>query len=200
MQPVFSKTTAMTHRHTLSLLLLIALTLLSAPRSGAQRLSVGTNVADWLSLGTMNANASVAVARHFTLNAEARVNPWTFNSNDSETQLQNRHQTYAAGMRWWPWYVYSGWWLGLAAQYQEYNRGGIFSRSTEEGDAFGGVLSGGYTLMLHEHLNLDIGAGAWAGQTAYTVYDCPRCGRISESGKKWFVLPSEVYLSLIWIF
>lgn len=166
----------------------------------AQRFSVGTNVADWLSLGTMNASASAAVARHFTLNAEARVNPWTFNTNDSETQLQNRHQTYSIGMRWWPWYVYSGWWVGLAAQYQEYNRGGIFSRNTEEGDAFGAVLSAGYTLMLHEHLNLDIGAAGWTGQTVYTVYDCPRCGRISDSGKKWFVLPSEVYLSLIWIF
>lgn len=175
------------------------LLLLSLP-SSAQRFSFGTNVADWLSLGTMNASASAAVARHVTLNGEARVNPWTFNTNDGETQLQNRHQTYSAGVRWWPWYVYSGWWLGLSAQYQEYNRGGIFSRRTEEGDAFGAVLSGGYTLMLHEHLNLDMGAGGWGGQTAYTAYDCPRCGRISESGQKWFVLPAELYLSLIWIF
>ena len=139
---------------------MLTLTLLSSPRSGAQRLSVGTNVADWLSLGTLNANASVAVARHITVNAEARVNPWTFNSN----------------------------------------RGGIFSRDTEEGDAFGAVLGAGYTVMLHEHLNLDVGAAAWAGQTVYTAYDCPRCGRISDSGKKWFILPSEVYLSLIWVF
>ena len=200
MQPGFFSAITMTHRYKLPLVLTLALTLLSAPRSGAQRLSVGTNVADWLSLGTLNANASVAVARHFTINAEARVNPWTFNTNDSETQLQNRHQTYSAGMRWWPWYVYSGWWVGLAAQYQEYNRGGIFSRDTEEGDAFGAVLGAGYTIMLHEHLNLDIGAAGWTGQTVYTVYDCPRCGRISDSGKKWFILPSEVYLSLIWVF
>ena len=200
MQPGFFSAITMTHRYTLPLVLTLALTLLSAPRSGAQRLSVGTNVADWLSLGTLNANASVAVARHFTINAEARVNPWTFNTNDSETQLQNRHQTYSAGMRWWPWYVYSGWWVGLAAQYQEYNRGGIFSRDTEEGDAFGAILGAGYTIMLHEHLNLDVGAAGWTGQTVYTVYDCPRCGRISDSGKKWFILPSEVYLSLIWVF
>ena len=179
---------------------LAVLLLAATSPSFAQRFSVGTNVADWLSLGTMNASASAAVARHVTLNAEARVNPWTFNTNDAETQLQNRHQTYAIGARWWPWYVYSGWWLGAAAQYQEYNRGGIFSRSTEEGDAFGAVVSGGYTLMLHESLNLDLGAAAWAGQTAYTVYDCPRCGRISDSGKKVFVLPSEVYISLVWIF
>ena len=173
---------------------------LSVIPAGAQRLSVGTNVADWLSLGTVNASASAAVARHFTLNVEARVNPWTYNTNDAATQLQNRHQTYSAGFRWWPWYVYSGWWAGLSAQYQEYNRGGIFSRDTEEGDAYGAVLAGGYTLMLHEHLNLDIGAGVWGGQTVYTAYDCPRCGRISDSGTKFFILPSELYLSLVWIF
>lgn len=196
MRPV-SKGKKMTRIHTI---LLAAILLLAAGPARAQRYSVGTNAADWLSLGTMNASASVAVSRRVTLNAEARVNPWTFNTRDAETQLQNRHQTYMAGMRWWPWYVYSGWWLGAAVQYQEYNRGGIFSRSTEEGDAFGAVLSGGYTVMLHERLNLDLGAAGWFGQTAYTVYDCPRCGRISDSGQKWFVLPSEVYLSLIWIF
>ena len=181
-------------------LLPIVLFILAAAPATAQQFSVGTNVADWISLGTMNAYASVATGRHVSVGAEARVNPWTFNSRDSEAQLQNRHQTYSAGLRWWPWYVYSGWWLGLSGQYQEYNRGGIFSRLTEEGDAFGAALSGGYTVMLHEHLNLDVGAAGWTGMTTYTVYDCPRCGRISESGRKWFVLPSEVYLSLIWIF
>ena len=134
-------------RKLLLYIFLSAACLSAALPARAQRFSVGTNVADWLSLGTMNASASAAVARHFTLNAEARVNPWTFNTNDSETQLQNRHQTYSIGTRWWPWYVYSGWWVGLAAQYQEYNRGGIFSRNTEEGDAFGAVLSAGYTLI-----------------------------------------------------
>ena len=182
------------------LLIFAALTLFAYFPVRAQRFSVGTNVADWLSLGTMNINASVSVSRHFTVNAEARVNPWTFNANDARTQLQYRHQTYSAGFRWWPWYVYSGWWVGLAAQYQEYNRGGIFSRAAEEGDAFGAAISGGYTLMLHEHLNLDIGLGGWGGQTVYTAYDCPRCGRITSSGKKWFFLPSALYLSLIWVF
>jgi len=184
---------------TLTLLLAALLLIVSAP-AHAQRYAVGTNAADWLSLGTLNATGSVAVSRRVTLNAEARVNPWTFNTRDAGTQLQNRHQTYMLGMRWWPWHVYSGWWFALAAQYQEYNRGGIFSRRTEEGDAFGAVLGLGYTVMLHEHLNLDVGAAGWAGQTAFVAYDCPRCGRIVDSGRKPFVRPSELYLSLLWIF
>ena len=141
-------------------LIILVLMFLLPFSAGAQRFSVGTNAADWLSLGT----------------------------------------TYSAGVRWWPWYIYSGWWFGLAGQYQEYNRGGIFSSTTEEGDAYGAALSAGYTVMLHEHLNLEIGAAGWAGRTVYTVYDCPRCGRISDSGRKWFALPSELVLSLVWIF
>ena len=166
----------------------------------AQKWSVGTNAADWLALGTVNANASVAAARHLTVNAEACYNPWTYNSGDPGTQLQYRHQTYALGVRWWPWYVYSGWWIGFQGQYQEYNRGGIISRDTEEGDAFGLVLSGGYTMMLHEHLNLEFGAALWGGYTMYTTYSCPKCGRVVDSGSKWFILPSGIIASLVWVF
>lgn len=166
----------------------------------AQRWSVSTNAADWLTLGTLNVSGSAAVARHVTVNAEARYNPWTFNGGDAETQLQMRHQTYAAGARWWPWYVYSGWWLGSAAQYMQYNRGGVFSRDTEEGDAFGLAVSGGYTMMLHRNLNVEFGAAVWGGYTLYTSYACPRCGRVTGSGGKWFVLPSGLIASLVWVF
>lgn len=166
----------------------------------AQQWAVGTNGADWLLFGTVNANGSVAVARHITVNAEARYNPWTFNKGDASTQLQMRQQTYDIGIRWWPWYVYSGWWTGFAGQYQEYNRGGLFSRRTEEGDAFGLAVSGGYTMMLHKHLNMEFGASFWGGYTLYTTYACPKCGRVTGSGGKWFFLPSSVIASLIWVF
>ena len=94
----------------------------------------------------------------------------------------------------------SGWWAGLSAQYEEYSCGGIVSRSTEEGDAYGAVLAGGYSLMLHRNLNLEFGAAFWTGRTDYTTYACPKCGRITGSGTKWFILPSSVMASLVWVF
>ena len=181
-------------------LIISALAVTSAVPCRAQRWAVGTNAADWLLFGTINAGGSVAVARHVTVNAEARYNPWTFNKGDASTQLQMRQQTYDVGVRWWPWYVYSGWWAGLAVQYSEYNRGGLFRRETEEGDAFGAVLSGGYTMMLHKNLNLEFGASLWGGYTLYTSYACPRCGRVTDSGGKWFLLPSGIIASLVWVF
>ena len=166
----------------------------------AQQWSVGTNAIDWLNFGTMNIEASAAVAQHISINASARYNPWTFNASDPATQLQNREQTYRVGMRYWPWHIYSGWWIGTAAQYQEYNRGGILSRETEEGDAFGLSLSAGYTLMVHRFVNLEFGAGIWGGQKAYTRFACPSCGRIMDSGRKWFLMPNDLLVSVVLIF
>lgn len=173
--------------------------LLACHPSHAQEWSVATNAADWINLGTLNAEGSVATGRHTTLNVSARYNPWTFQDREG-AQMQNRRQTYAVGVRFWPWYVYSGWWAGAKLQYEEYNRGGILEQSTEEGDAVGAGISAGYTLMVHRNFNLEFGAGIWGGWKDYTVYSCPRCGRITESGQKWFIAPNEILLSLVFIF
>ena len=166
----------------------------------AQQWSVATNAIDWLNFGTMNVEASVAASRHISANISALVNPWTFHKGDPSKQMQNRHQTYAAGIRYWPWHIYSGWWLSGMAQYQEYNRGGIISQQTEEGDAFGFSLGGGYSMMVHEHLNIDFGLTVWGGQKTYITYACPSCGRITDKGSKWFVMPNELRVALQYIF
>ena len=107
---------------------------------------------------------------------------------------------FAAGARFWPWHVYSGWWLGAKAQYQEYNRGGIRSALTEEGDRVGAGLSAGYSYMLLPHLNLDFGLGVWGGYAWYTSYACPVCGLTTDRGGKGFILPSDLLLSLTYVF
>lgn len=167
--------------------------------ASAQRCAVAANVADMLALGTISAEAYMAVDQHFSINAAGSVNPWTFHKSRPK-QFQDRKQTYSVGMRWWPWNVYSGWWMGARGQYQEYNRGGVLKPETEEGDAVGLALSGGYSLMLATHFNLDFGLGLWGGHSWYTTYACPSCGRITDSGKKWFILPSDLLISLVYTF
>ena len=181
--------------------IIITLLLAVLPVLGrAQNWSVSTNVLDYVSLGTMNAEVSAGVGRRVTIEASARVNPWTFHKGDPSRQMQNRHQTYALGMRYWPWHIYSGWWISADAQYQEYNRGGIISQKTEEGDAFGLSAGAGYSLMLHEKLNLDFGLTLWAGQKTFISYACPSCGRITDKGSKWFVMPNEIRVAIQYIF
>lgn len=173
--------------------------LLCSVRLSAQQWSVGTNLLGYANMGTLNVEASVAVARHITLVADAQLNPWTF-ARLSESQKQNRSQSYAAGIRWWPWYVYSGWWVSAKARYEEYNRGGWKGPLTQEGDAFGASLGLGYTLMIAETFNLEIGAGLWGGRKIYTTYACPACGSVVEKGRGWFISPADMMLSLVFIF
>jgi hypothetical protein len=177
-------------------LLLIALPIFCS----AQDWSVSTNAMDYVSLGTMNAEASMATGRHISINASARINPWTFHKGDPSKQMQNRQQTYAVGVRYWPWHIYSGWWMSGMAQYQEYNRGGIISATTEEGDAYGLSIGAGYSLMLHEHWNLDFGLSLWGGQKTFVTYACPSCGKITDKGAKWFFMPNDLRVSIAYIF
>ena len=188
---------------------IVFLLMASGAVATAQTWAVAANAADMMDLGTIGVEGSVAVAQHWSIHAGAKVNPWTFNrhntwnglfSEPDPDQKQSRKQTYAIGARWWPWNVYSGWWVGGKAQYQEYNRGGIITKTAEEGDAFGAALSGGYSLMLKEHWNLDFGLGVWGGWTNYRKYEYPENGKLIDQGHKWFFLPNEVILSIVYIF
>lgn len=169
---------------------IIAITFLSISiTASAQRFSVGSNAIDWLTFGTINAEASVAVAQHWSFHVGTELNPWTWNAGDQEKQLQVRQNSYWGGARYWPWHVYSGWWWGGDIRYTVYNGGGVIKRDTEEGDAFGAGAYGGYSIMLNAYWNLDLGVGVWGGWTNYTRYACPLCGARTDEGTKAFFVP-----------
>ena len=180
------------------LIILTAAFLLLGTAARAQRFSVATNVVDYADFGTLNLEGDVAVGRQWTFVAGAKYNPFLYKA-DTEP-LSARQQLYAAGVRFWPWHVFSGWWLGGKVQYQEYNRGGIRSAETDEGDRYGAGLSAGFSYMLHPHLNVSVGAGVWAGYQRYTLYSCPVCGVTQGSGEKTFILPNDLAVSLSYVF
>lgn len=163
-----------------------------------QEWSVSTNMAAYADFGTLNAEVGYALGRHWNAAASFRYNPFTFES-DGEP-LQSRQRTFAAGARYWPWHIYSGWWLSGKAQYQEYNRGGIRSPETREGERFGAGVAGGYSYMLTPWLNLDVGVGVWSGMDRFSVYECPVCGLTLEKGRKVFFLPDDLRVALSLIF
>ena len=192
-------------------ILAIIVFIFSQHTSYAQRFSVSSNAVDWAALATINAEGGVAVSRHISVHGGVRINPWVFRfgdpevrfenpDGDDEKQFQYKKQAYNVGIRYWPWYIYSGFWFGARGQYMEYDRGGVFVHEREAGDAVGLGLSAGYTYMLHEHWNLDFGVGAWGGWKWYGTYRCTNCGRQIESGQKAFILPDFVSLSVMYIF
>jgi len=190
--------------------LLPALCLLLTGPLQAQIFSLSTNVLDWANLGTINAQAGLAFSQHLSLHAGARYNNWNFGSVEKGTAFQNRARSASLGLRYWPWNVYSSWWVSARAQVEEYNRGGLLKRPlTEEGLAAGVGLGVGYSRMLDRHWNLDLGLGGWFGKTWYTQYRCPRCGRVVNrddgtpvrDATRWFVWPSnELQVSISYIF
>lgn len=176
-------------KHLTRTLLSVALIVFASGELHAQRFAVGTNGFDILSLGTLNVDAGVAVSQKFSIHAGAELNPWTFIPGDQEKEFQARQRSFWAGLRWWPWHVYSGWWIAGEARYSTYNLGGILKRDTEEGDAYGVGVYGGYSIMLNRWLNLDFGVGVWGGYKKYTRYACPVCGVITDKGEKGFAIP-----------
>lgn len=166
----------------------------------AQKFSISTDLLGYARLGTMNVDAAYAVGRHWSITAGARYNPFTFREGDPERQFQYRQQSYSLGTRVWPWHIWTGWWFAGKLRYQEYNYGGIVSGETEEGDRFGIGLYSGYTHMINPHLNLEFGLGMWNGMAVYKTYSCPTCGFTTDSGNKYFLLPDDLMISLVYVF
>jgi hypothetical protein len=168
--------------------------------ASAQKVSVSTNVLDYLALGTMNIDVSYAFSRHWSAVAGVRYNPFTFMKGDPQEQFQYRQQSYSAGVRMWPWHILSGWWFASKLRYQEYNVGGILRAETREGDRFGLGLYAGYTHMISRHFNVEFGVGVWGGLDIYSRYSCPACGHVMKSGTGIFILPDDIMISLAYVF
>ena len=189
--------------------MILGLLLATAGVSGAQDLSVSTNIVDYARTGTLNLEAGYGLARHWSVSAGVKYNPYSFGTGD-DLRFRRQRQ-YSAGARWWPWHIYSGWWVDARLQYQEFantderslqplplsGRGG---GTATEGDRYGAGVLAGYSQMLGRHFNIDFGAGLWGGWSSYVTYTCPTCGRISSSGAKPFILPADIILALNYIF
>ena len=156
----------------------------------AQELSVSTNFIDFAKGGAANLEASYGLARHWSVSAGLKY----------DSGGEQRQQLYSVGGRYWPWHIYSGWWLSGKMQYQEFNEAEKVTLETSEGDRYGAGIAGGYSKMLGRHFNLDLGVGLWGGYTRYVTYACPTCGRVIGSGNKAFLLPNDLMLALSYIF
>ena len=191
--------------------LTLGLLLATAGVSGAQELSLSTNFADYAQSGTLNLEAGYGLARHWSVSAGVKYNPYSFGSG-GDTHFR-RQRLYCAGARWWPWHIYSGWWLSARLQYQEFattdEKGNTLRQlpfsgrsggPSTEGDRYGAGLLAGYSQMIGRHFNLDFGAGFWGGWSSYVTYTCPTCGRISSSASGSFFLPADVIFALNYIF
>lgn len=165
-----------------------------------RRWSVSTNLADWADLITMNISSSASFARRSTLGVTLKYNPWMFN-HGTEKQVNHNVRSVSVDYRFYPWYVYSGWWIMARAQACEYNVGNLFGRKfSEQGHAVGGGIGFGYEYMLFRNVNIDFGISGWAGYKWFKKYDCAFCGYPTEDGHGPFLRLDNVFVSLNFVF
>lgn len=169
--------------------------------SNAQDWTVSTNAIMWADFGSLNVDVSRTFAQHFSAHIGGRYNPWYF-KRGTQDQFQNRKRGAWVGLRYWPWYANSGWFIQAKAQWQEYNYylPGL-TPVKEEGDRFGGVLGGGWAMMVNKHFNIEFGLGVFAGTTIYNEDLLPEKGRrITQHAQKFFVLPDELSVNFVFVF
>lgn len=184
-------------RRTVSLLL----ALLAALTASAQRLDIATDAAALAELFTLNTEArlSPSDSSRFRFTASAEYNPWTFFNADGG-RFQHRKRSFAAGVRRRTGRESLGLYAGAEIQYMQYNCGGVISKTTYEGDAVGAGLYLAWIFAERRRFSFEISAGLWGGFEHRTVYACPRCGRVLESGDRFFVRPDNVSISIIYTF
>jgi len=167
----------------------------------AQHFSVSTNTLDWANLGTINLEAGVSLAQHFSLHVGGRYNPWTFQQKDPYMIIREKQKSAYVGARWWAWYVYTGWWVGAKVQYSDFEVTGIWRPAVDRGKALGLGLSAGYTFMISEQFNFELGLGLWGGYLLdYQLLYSPAREDVRASGSRPFIQPDILSASFIYVF
>lgn len=180
-------------------LIIVAFTLISLC-SHAQRFTASTNILDWANFGTINAELGYSVSQHISLVAGGKYNGWDFSKGD-RVRYSKKAVGYA-GFRYWPWYVNSGMWFQFKGQFADYQISDIWRPALDEGRALGAGLSFGYTFMINERLNFELGAGGWGGYLLkHDLYECAGCMELrDDSGPRAFVDIDNFTAALVFVF
>lgn len=175
------------------------LLLIQFKSSGIGRpVSIGTNIVEIVNLGGMNTNVGVGISRHWSGHLWGSYNPWNWHKGDNLHYNKKLHLK--GGARWWSWYLFSGWYVGGAIDYEIYNRKLFHKDVLQQGSSIGGCIEFGYALMLEEHLNIEFGWGIRCGVTDFRKYRNIPCGELLDRGKKGYILPDTITISLTYIF
>ena len=180
--------------------------------SRAQSFSVSTNIVDWADFGTMNVEAGLPLSKHFSLHAQARVNPWQFGLKEGDASYEDivdidkagfikKKTAIGASVRYWPWYVFSGFWVKGKVQFCAYDKGGKFlGQERRIGDAIGGGIGLGYTWMLNANWNIEVGVTGWAGMTSEAIRENIITPKVTDPEWKKFIQLDEVIVAFVYVF
>jgi len=180
--------------------------------AGAQTFSVSTNLGRWAELGTMNVEGGYAFSQHFSVHVNVAINPFTFRAEEADERyedvmanttraFQYKRESVGVSVRWWPWYVFSGWWVRAKVQYMAYDIGGIQTPQRHVGNAFGAGLGAGYSFMLGQEWNIDVGVAGWGGYRIKDVYESINTNsKPIDNVRGWYLWPEEIVIAITHVF
>ena len=164
---------------------------------------VKTNIPYW-GTATFNAGVEVRLAKKWTLELEAGLNPFDGKKDDGSYGRSLKHLRLHPELRYWFCESFHKHFLGLHIPYLLYNVSDVKLLGVEnersQGWGMGGGVSYGYQWLLSEHWNLEATVGVGYLYLDYDKYPCAHCGSKIESGHKHYFGPTQAAISIMYLF
>ena len=194
-------------------LAVVALLFLVLGTADAQKVAVKTNSLYWLTT-TPNAGFEFALGDRWTFEIAGGYNPWTLNKEDN---IKAKHFLVTPEFRYWFCESFQGHFIGINANYTQFNAGGIhvpevfykveslgyfldmlqYSRS--QGWSVGAGLTYGYAFPIARRWNMEFNLGLGWWYTQYDRFESRTCGLFQERIEKHAFGLTDLGISFIYM-
>ncbi|WP_018669240.1 DUF3575 domain-containing protein [Bacteroides gallinarum] len=162
-----------------------------------------TNLPYW-GTATFNAGLEVRLAKKWTFDVEAGLNPFTGKNDDGSYGKSLKHLRIHPELRYWFCESFYKHFIGLHVPYLLYNISDIKLLGTEnerhQGWGAGVGISYGYSWLLSKYWNLEATIGVGYLYLESDKYPCTNCGSKIETVKKHYFGPTQAAVNLIYQF
>ena len=188
---------------------ILAVTLLltgSIQNAGAQQVALKTNLL-YDATTTPNIGMEIGTGKKHTFQVFYGLNPWKFGHGDDQKFV--KHWVVNPEYRYWFCHRFNGWFVGAHAFGGQFDAYGIkppfgwwdeLKDYRHEGWFVGGGIACGYQWILSRHWNFEASIGVGAAYIDYDKFNCGICGKKIDDGNKWYVGPTKLALSLLYMF
>ena len=164
---------------------------------------VKTNIPYW-GTATFNAEVEVRLAKKWTLELEAGLNPFDGKKDDGSYGRSLKHLRLHPELRYWFCESFHKHFLGLHIPYLLYNVSDVKLLGVEnersQGWGTGVGFSYGYQWLQSKHWNLEATVGVGYLYLDYDKSPCANCGYKIESGHKHYFGPTQAAISIMYLF
>lgn len=162
-----------------------------------QDISIRTNL---VGLATLNLNIEPSISlgkeNRWSLHLPVQYNPFVIDGNK---KMQNL--TLMPGVRYWFLESYVKNYFGFYGVGANYHGGNIFGNKYRYyGNAYGVGISYGFAKPIAKRWNIELEGGVGALWANYEKYTCKRCGKKIGDYNGWYILPTKLSASIVYLF